>query len=34
MSPRPARAKLEACLFTIDDATGRCTAVRRVDIHG
>ena len=32
--PAPGPCKLEACLFTIDDATGRCTAVRRVDIHG
>ena len=32
--PAPGPCKLEACLFTIDDATGRCTAVRREDIHG
>ena len=32
--PAPGPCKLEACLFTIDDATGLCKAVRRVDIHG
>lgn len=26
--PAPGPCKLEACLFTIDDATGRCTAVQ------
>ena len=32
--PAPGPCKLEGALFTVDMATGRCTAARRVERHG